>query len=228
VYANSKTCAIACTGHGETFLKNSVAFDVHSRIKLAGMPMSEAMTQIMMMELPAHTGGLVGVSAEGEAYACYNTSGMFTGISDWTGRVEVYHKEDLSVAAAVSKRIVPHIIDNFASTGALKVLYMHSAGSVSKLLVPVSPAMACDPIMMVQEPSVFWTEPLAITAAGKMPRMALFTLIMVQVSADSSEQKLGWMVCDIVGNDFQSGTEVIDYKVDPASGTGEESAAVYQ
>jgi hypothetical protein len=228
VYANSKTCAIACTGHGETFLKNSVAFDVHSRIKLAGMSMSEAMAQIMMMELPAHTGGLVGVSAEGEAYACYNTSGMFTGISDWTGRVEVYHKEDLSVAAAVEKRIVPHIIDSFVSTGTLKVLYLHSTGGVSKLLVPVSPAVACDPISLVQEPAVFWIEPLAVTGGTKVPRHILFTLIMVQVSSDSSEQKLGWMICDIAGNDLESGTEVVEYKINPSDGLDDEVMPSYQ
>ena len=228
VFANSSTCAVACTGHGETFLKNSVAFDVHSRIKLAGMAMSEAMNTIMLHELPPHTGGIVGVSAEGEAYACYNTSGMFTGLSDWTGKVEVYHKEDLSVDRAISKRIVPHVVDSFISTGTLKVLYLHNAGGVSKLLVPVSPAMATDPINMVQEPSVFWAEPMSITEVGKVPRMALFTLIMVQVSADSSEQKLGWMVCDIVGNELNSGTEVVEYKVDPTDGVDESGTAAYQ
>jgi L-asparaginase / beta-aspartyl-peptidase len=173
VYANSKTCAIACTGHGETFLKNAVAYDIHARMKYAGKGMSQAMNEAIMKSLPAHTGGCVGVSADGDAYASYNTSGMFTGISDHTGRVEVYHKEDLSSEAAVHFEIVPQVVDPFTSTGVLKVLYERGTGGAKTTLrIAVGPAVPLDPAMLGSQPTAFW-------APRKDGLTKLHTLIMV-------------------------------------------------
>lgn len=235
MYANSETCAIACTGHGETFLKNSTAFNIHSLIKHTGITCSEAINQVIMNELPAHTGGCVGVSADAVPYATYNTSGMFTGISDWTGRVEVYHKEgELANDAALELRIVPDIINSFESkstAGALKVLYCVEPGRTSKarLLVAVGPTIACNPVMLVSEPKVWWTPPASDTEDGlKMEREALFTLIMVQTPSDSPDQKLGWMICDIPGNDMAEGKTIVPYSADPTEGDSPTSTGVFQ
>ena len=35
-YANNATCAVSCTGHGEYFIRNSVAFDVSAMMELKG------------------------------------------------------------------------------------------------------------------------------------------------------------------------------------------------
>jgi beta-aspartyl-peptidase (threonine type) len=47
VYANSNTCAVACTGQGETFIKHVVAHDVHARIKYQGVPLAAAMDEVL-------------------------------------------------------------------------------------------------------------------------------------------------------------------------------------
>src|ERR1700712_4240416 len=50
-YANNKTCAISCTGHGEPFIKAVAAYDVSCLIEYKGMNLDEAMDEVVHHKL---------------------------------------------------------------------------------------------------------------------------------------------------------------------------------
>src|SRR4029078_7574698 len=55
-YANNKTCAISCTGHGEIFIKAVAAHDVSCLMEYKGMNLEEAMNEVVNVKLPAMEG----------------------------------------------------------------------------------------------------------------------------------------------------------------------------
>lgn len=78
-YASNSGCAISCTGHGEYFIRTTLARDVSALMEMAGLSL-EAATKLMI-EDRLHTmggeGGLVGVDRSGQISLVFNTSGMF-------------------------------------------------------------------------------------------------------------------------------------------------------
>jgi beta-aspartyl-peptidase (threonine type) len=80
-YANNKTCAISCTGHGEFFIRGVVAYDVSALMEYQGRSLDEA-ARIVIMEKLQSTGGLIGVDARGNVTMRFNTEGMYRG---WIG-----------------------------------------------------------------------------------------------------------------------------------------------
>ena len=68
-YANNKTCAISCTGHGEPFIKAVAAYDVSCLIEYKGLSLEEAMNIVVMDKLVKidGEGGMIGVDANGNA-----------------------------------------------------------------------------------------------------------------------------------------------------------------
>jgi L-asparaginase / beta-aspartyl-peptidase len=80
-YADNATCAVSCTGHGEYFIRNVVAYDVSARMKYAGESLQEATRQIVMEKLKSQGagGGLIAVDSKGNIAMPFNTSLMFRG-----------------------------------------------------------------------------------------------------------------------------------------------------
>src|SRR5450432_3806373 len=62
-YANNKTCAISCTGHGEIFIRAVTAYDVSCLMEYKNMSLEEACEEVVMKKLLAlhGDGGLIGV-----------------------------------------------------------------------------------------------------------------------------------------------------------------------
>ena len=50
-YANNKTCAISCTGHGEPFIKAVAAYDVSCLMEYKGFSLEKAMNKVVMKKL---------------------------------------------------------------------------------------------------------------------------------------------------------------------------------
>jgi beta-aspartyl-peptidase (threonine type) len=50
-YANNKTCAISCTGHGEPFIRAVVAHDVSSLMEYKSMNLQEACEEVVWMQI---------------------------------------------------------------------------------------------------------------------------------------------------------------------------------
>lgn len=78
-WADNRTCAISCTGHGEFFIRTVVAHEVHALMQHAGFSLEEACEQVVSRDLVAigGEGGLVAVDAAGKVYLPFNSDGMY-------------------------------------------------------------------------------------------------------------------------------------------------------
>jgi L-asparaginase / beta-aspartyl-peptidase len=93
-YANNKTCAISCTGHGEVFIRAVAAHTVHALMQYRKATLEEACNEVvlkLLVEMEGE-GGLIGVDAEGNAAMVFNSAGMYRGVksSDGTNEVAIY------------------------------------------------------------------------------------------------------------------------------------------
>ena len=93
-YANNKTCAISCTGHGEMFIRAVAAYDVSCLMEYKGLSLQEAMNVVVNDKLIKINGegGMVGVDAKGNAAMIFNSAGMYRGMrsSDGSSEVAIY------------------------------------------------------------------------------------------------------------------------------------------
>lgn len=90
-YANNRTCAISCTGHGEMFIRTVASYDVSCLMEYKGYSLQEAMEIVVhdkLMKLQGE-GGMIGVDAKGNAAMVFNSAGMYRGVKNSTGRNEV-------------------------------------------------------------------------------------------------------------------------------------------
>jgi L-asparaginase / beta-aspartyl-peptidase len=90
-YANNKTCAISCTGHGEPFIRAVTAYDVSCLMEYKGISLQEAMQVVVhdkLMKIDGE-GGMIGVDAKGNAAMIFNSEGMYRAMQDSDGMVEV-------------------------------------------------------------------------------------------------------------------------------------------
>lgn len=81
-YANNKTCAVSCTGHGEYFIRAMVAYDVSCLMEYKGLSLLEASHFVVNEKLVADSGegGLIAVDALGNIALPFNTEGMYRGM----------------------------------------------------------------------------------------------------------------------------------------------------
>lgn len=86
-YANNRTCAISCTGHGEMFIRAVAAYDVSCLMEYKGLSLEEAMRIVVMDKLVKidGEGGMVGVDSKGEAVMLFNSEGMYRGMRSSNG-----------------------------------------------------------------------------------------------------------------------------------------------
>lgn len=90
-YANNKTCAISCTGHGEPFIRAVAAHDVSCLMEYKSYTLQEAMNIVVNEKLVAldGEGGMIGVDAKGNAAMVLNSAGMYRAMRSSDGRSEV-------------------------------------------------------------------------------------------------------------------------------------------
>lgn len=90
-YANNKTCAVSCTGHGELFIKAVAAYDVSCLMEYKGLSLQEACGEVVLKKLVAINGegGLIGVDAKGNCCMIFNSAGMYRAFRDSEGKMEV-------------------------------------------------------------------------------------------------------------------------------------------
>ena len=86
-YANNKTCAISCTGHGEIFIRAVAAYDVSCLMEYKGMSLQQAMNEVVHVKL-VHMqgeGGMIGVDAQGNTAMLFNSAGMYRAMKKSNG-----------------------------------------------------------------------------------------------------------------------------------------------
>ena len=93
-YANNKTCAISCTGHGEPFIRAVTAYDVSCLMEYKGLSLEEAMKVVVhdkLMKIDGE-GGMIGVDAKGNTALVFNSEGMYRGVrrSDGQDKIAIY------------------------------------------------------------------------------------------------------------------------------------------
>jgi beta-aspartyl-peptidase (threonine type) len=88
-YANNKTCAVSCTGWGEKFIKNTVAFNVSALMEYEGMTLVRAADEMVYNRLQPDDGGLIAVDNKGNYAMPFNSPGMFRGVAASSGIFEV-------------------------------------------------------------------------------------------------------------------------------------------
>jgi beta-aspartyl-peptidase (threonine type) len=89
-YANNKTCAVSCTGHGEYYIRLGFARDISALMEYKNMSVTEACREEIgkLTELNG-TGGVIALDVNGNIAMEFNTSGMFRGYVKSTGEKEV-------------------------------------------------------------------------------------------------------------------------------------------
>jgi len=90
-YANNKTCAISCTGHGEPFIRAVTAYDVSCLMEYKGLSLHDAMHVVVhdkLLKLDGE-GGMIGVDAKGNTAMMFNSEGMYRGLKKNSGEIEI-------------------------------------------------------------------------------------------------------------------------------------------
>lgn len=80
-YANDASCAVSCTGHGESFIRAVAAHDVHALVAYKGLSLAEAVRVVVHEKLPPldGDGGLIAIDHAGNIVLDFNCPGMYRG-----------------------------------------------------------------------------------------------------------------------------------------------------
>lgn len=93
-YASNTTCAVSCTGHGELFIRQVAAHQVHCLMAYKGATLQQACDEVVLQDLVAiqGEGGLIAIDASGNIAMPFNSEGMYRGFkkSDGSGAVLIY------------------------------------------------------------------------------------------------------------------------------------------
>lgn len=86
-YANNRSCAVSCTGSGEYFIREAVAFQVHALMQFAKLKLKDACYQVVQESLKeiGGDGGLIAINSEAEICFEFNTEGMYRGFRNSAG-----------------------------------------------------------------------------------------------------------------------------------------------
>ncbi|MDG1253093.1 MAG: isoaspartyl peptidase/L-asparaginase [Schleiferiaceae bacterium] len=106
-YADDQGAAVSCTGHGEYFIREAVAYQVNARMQFGGLSLADAAHHILFEVLNAEEGqgGLIAIDAQGHAVMEFNSSGMYrgakgrlkSGSGDVSRYVRIYGEETTEV-----------------------------------------------------------------------------------------------------------------------------------
>ena len=90
-YANNKTCAVSATGHGEFFIRYTVAHDISALMEYKNMSLADAANLVINQKLvnAGGTGGIIAVDKNGNISMTFNTNMMFRAYAKSTGEKQV-------------------------------------------------------------------------------------------------------------------------------------------
>lgn len=95
-YANNKTCAVSCTGHGEYFIRAVAAHDVSAMMEHGQRSLTESMKHVVHSKLKSMggEGGMIGIDAQGNIAMEFNSEGMYRGFMNKDGCKVFIYKDD--------------------------------------------------------------------------------------------------------------------------------------
>lgn len=90
-YANNATAGISCTGWGEFYIRNVVAYDISAMMEYKNMTVGDAaQAAIAKVGNMGGDGGLIALDAKGHVAMPFNTEGMYRGTVTEDGKIEVF------------------------------------------------------------------------------------------------------------------------------------------
>lgn len=90
-YANNATAGISCTGWGEFYIRNVVAYDISAMMEYKKMTVAAAAKAALdKVGKMGGDGGLIAMDHEGHVTMPFNTEGMYRGTVTATGKIEVF------------------------------------------------------------------------------------------------------------------------------------------
>ena len=80
-YASNESCGISATGHGEFFIRYTVAHDICARVEYKGMGVQAAADEVVQQVLrqAGGEGGVIGLDRAGHVAMSFNSTGMARG-----------------------------------------------------------------------------------------------------------------------------------------------------
>lgn len=94
-YANNNTVAVSCTGWGEFYIRNVVAYDLSALMAYKGLSVEEAgRTVIKKVGDLGGDGGLIALDKNGNMAMPFNTEGMYRGSVTKDGKIEILIYKD--------------------------------------------------------------------------------------------------------------------------------------
>lgn len=97
-YADNAYAGVSCTGHGEFFIRNAVAYDLVARMKYGQQKADVAARDILhdVLDKQNAKGGLIAIDKWGNVIMDFNTKGMFRGYKKSDGKTAVFLFDKLS------------------------------------------------------------------------------------------------------------------------------------
>lgn len=82
-YANNQSCAVSATGHGEFFIRYTVARDIAALMEYQSLSLEDAAEKVILEKLVelGGSGGIIAVDAQGNFAMPFNTAGMYRGVA---------------------------------------------------------------------------------------------------------------------------------------------------
>lgn len=95
-YANNRTCAVSGTGHGEYFIRWTVAHDISALMEYKGLTLREASELVVNDKLlkAGGSGGVICVDKSGNISMPFNSKGMFRGFATADGKEGIFIYKD--------------------------------------------------------------------------------------------------------------------------------------
>lgn len=89
-YADNATCGVSCTGHGEYFIRNVVAYDVSALMMYKELSVSAAANEVISKQSDiGGSGGLIALDSNGNVAMPFNTDGMYRGYITKEGKIYI-------------------------------------------------------------------------------------------------------------------------------------------
>ena len=88
-FADNKSCGVSCTGIGEDFIRNAVAYDVSARMRYQQVSLQTAVNSILTNEQRQVRGGIIAISRTGQIVMEFNTEGMSRAAANSEGLFQV-------------------------------------------------------------------------------------------------------------------------------------------
>ena len=91
-YANNNTCAVSATGHGEFFIRYTVAHDISALMEYKGLTLDSAARLVIKDKLvkAGGSGGVIAIDRKGNISMPFNSEGMYRGYRTSEGASGVF------------------------------------------------------------------------------------------------------------------------------------------